>query len=104
MATLVSDAELDLIYRPSLAPWRHRIVEICRNPGVPDGIAAPPGSPITVPDDLVFAINRDLRLTGRIAGFQWIETPDAQELEAQRVLASRYLLDGSTFEPMTPSS
>lgn len=90
MASFTATVDLNLTYRPSLAPWRDQAVDIR---GAVKGQPLPAGAPAVVPDSLAFVIDHDLqRLVP--GGITWLSSPDADELESQRLTAVRYLPDG----------
>ena len=81
MARVYFDKDVNIRWKPMLAPWRSTEVAVCLTPGT----ALPAGTPIEIPDDLAYTAHHDfmhLQL-----GPTWVEVPDVEELEEQRATA-----------------
>lgn len=77
MATFRSTQPLNFVWRPS-GPDYGQAVAI-RGQALGEPLA--PGDLGVVPDALAVHFNLDMR--SRIAGFEWVEVPDTEDLDAQ---------------------
>jgi hypothetical protein len=97
MARVTLDRDVNFKWRPSLAPFRSHEVLICGDGGRRPGTALPAGEPIEIPSSLAYVFAYDMAGFGY--GVTWLEdTPDVEELEAQRATAERYSPTGTIPE------
>lgn len=89
MATVTFDRDMNAEYKPTLAPYRGRTVEIR---GANRGESLPAGQPVTIPDELAYAFAYDMAQLG--VAISWSSSPTADALEEQRQTALAYAPDG----------
>jgi hypothetical protein len=100
MAKFYATVDLNMKYRPGLAPWRHHELLICTKPGVP----LPAGTPFEVPDELAFTVDWDLNHGLIPGGIVWLKAPSTETLEAARQLALRHSSTGELRATLTLAS